>query len=81
VSGILPSFLRNAARKTIRVSTAVLTVVLLTPFFYLVFVPARIILVLRGIDPLDRKFPSGGTSCWVPRRWNPDPARHRRQFS
>ena len=33
-----------------------LTWILLVPFFYICFVPARLILAVRGKDPLTRKF-------------------------
>jgi hypothetical protein len=40
---------------------------LLVPFFYLCFVPGRVILTLRGRDPMDRRFPDAKPSFWEPR--------------
>ena len=44
-----------------------LTWLLLVPFFYIVFVPARFFLKLRGKDPLCRAFPTQEATYWVPR--------------
>lgn len=52
---------------------------LLTPFFYLCFFPGRIILKLKGIDPMDRKFPDDKDSFWIPRKPVPDLAQYRKQ--
>jgi hypothetical protein len=41
-----------------------LTHLLLIPFYLICFIPARFILKLRGIDPLDRAFPNPEASCW-----------------
>ncbi len=54
------------------VGTAV-TWILLTPFFYLVFVPGRVIMRLRGKDPLSLKFPTREPTYWVP--WKPSPTK------
>ncbi len=40
---------------------------LLAPFFYLCFLPARLILMLKGYDPLHRKCPSDEETYWTPR--------------
>lgn len=45
----------------------VLNWILLTPFFYLCFLPARLILMAKGKDPMTRKCPSSATTYWVPR--------------
>ena len=45
----------------------VLNWVLLTPFFYLCFLPARLILLAKGRDPMTRKCPSDETTFWIPR--------------
>jgi hypothetical protein len=42
-----------------------LTWLLMVPFFYLAFVPARLVLLLKGKDPLTRAFPSPGGTMWV----------------
>ncbi len=41
---------------------------LLTPFFYLCFAPGRLVLAIRGIDPMSRKFPDDSPSFWIPRQ-------------
>jgi hypothetical protein len=41
---------------------------LLVPFFYIVFGGARLILRLRGEDPMARGFPSAAPTCWEPHR-------------
>ncbi len=51
-----------------RLVGVVLAWVLLVPFFGLVFVPARLIIMLSGKDPLCRRFRSGQTTFWVPHR-------------
>ena len=49
------------------VSTA-LTWLIMVPVFFLVFVPGRVILVMRGIDPMCRRFPTDAPTYWVPRK-------------
>jgi len=44
-----------------------LTWLLLVPFFYIVFVPGRFFIKLRGKDPLCRAFPTDEPTYWVPR--------------
>ena len=58
-----------------------LTYLLLVPFFYLVFVPGRLVLALMGKDPMQREFPTKEASCWSPRRTKMDEAHYRKQFS
>jgi hypothetical protein len=48
------------------VSTGV-TWLLLVPFFYIVFVPGRLIHHITGKDPLCRRFPTANTTYWVRR--------------
>lgn len=43
------------------------TWVLLVPFFYLCFLPGRLILLARRKDPMARKFPTSEKTYWVPR--------------
>ena len=57
-----------------------LTWLLLAPFFYLCFVPARLLLRLRGKDPLQRRFPGREASYWTLRKPVTEPAQYRRQF-
>lgn len=52
---------------------------LLTPFFYLCFFPGRLILLARGIDPMDRAYPSDKPSFWIPRKPVADIAQYRKQ--
>lgn len=52
---------------------------LLAPFFYLCFVPGRLILKLQGIDPMDRTFPSESDSFWIPRKQITDMSQYRKQ--
>jgi hypothetical protein len=59
--------------------SAGLTWGLLVPFFYLCFVPARIIVSLSGKDPMDRRFPDGKPSFWVPRPPVPNLDQYRKQ--
>jgi hypothetical protein len=58
-----------------------LTYLLLVPFFYLVFVPGRLVMALLGKDPMKREFPAKEASCWSPRRTKMDEAHYRKQFS
>ncbi len=45
-----------------------LTWILLVPFFYIVFVPARALLILFHKDPLHLKFSPEASTYWTPRR-------------
>ena len=71
VSGTLipPLFnlLDGLVTATTRIVGGFFTWLLLVPFFCLVFVPARLILMLKGKDPMTRKCPSAETTYWVPR--------------
>lgn len=58
-----------------------LTYLLLVPFYFLVFVPARAVLALRGKDPMQRRFPAPEASCWTPKKTNPKLNHYRKQFS
>ena len=53
----------------------------LTPFYILCFVPGRLILAMRGRDPLRREFPAPGASCWEARGPHPQPDRYRKPFA
>jgi hypothetical protein len=61
------------------VGTAI-TWLLLVPMFYLVFVPGRLILRIRGIDPMCRKFPTDAPTYWVPRKPVVNLDEYKRQF-
>lgn len=69
---VFDAFERGVGRFAHGVGTAI-TWILLTPFFYLVFVPGRLFLALRGKDPLRLKFPSKEPTYWVP--WKPPPTK------
>ena len=56
-----------------------LTWILLVPFFYICFVPGRIIISLAGKDPLNLKFSSTAKTYWVPRIPVNDIARYGKQ--
>lgn len=57
-----------------------ITFLLLVPFFYLVFVPGRLLLALSGRDPLNRRFPSDEPSYWVKRAPGISPAHYKKQY-
>ncbi len=63
-----------------RVVGLVLTWIILLPMFYLVFVPGRLILMIRGIDPMCRKFPTDAPTYWVPRKPVGSVEEYKRQF-
>lgn len=53
---------------------------LLTPFYYLCFVPMHLGLVLKGKDPLHRQVPTDESTYWTPRKPVPNMAQYRKQF-
>lgn len=57
-----------------------MTWILLVPFYYLVFVPARLILLAAGRDPMKRRFPDKLESYWVAHRKAAGPDDYRKQF-
>lgn len=57
-----------------------LTAVLLTPFYYLVFFPGALLLRLQGRDPLHRPPLEPGRTGWIPRRQGPTPESYAHQF-
>lgn len=57
-----------------------LTWLLLVPFFYLFFVPGRLILRLQGKDPLHRQFPSPEKTCWTPHHRIGGVEQYRKQY-
>lgn len=58
----------------------VLTGLVLVPFFYLCFLPARLFLLATGKDPMHRQFPAPGQTLWRPRAPSPAEHRYHRQF-
>jgi len=80
-------FITPAAKGLIRLQKKVmkgigiiLTWLLLVPFFYLCFIPGRIILLISGKDPLNRKFPTTNESYWSPYKGSIEPGQCKRQF-
>lgn len=59
--------------------TVLLNWVLLVPFYFLCFLPGRILLKIRGIDPMDREFPSNKASFWIPHKPVTDMKQYRKQ--
>ncbi len=58
-----------------------MTWLLLCPFFYIVFAPVRLVLLLRGIDPMKRRFPSDESTYWVKQKKPPrGPEDYRKQY-
>jgi hypothetical protein len=57
-----------------------ISTILLTTFFFLVFVPGRLILLLARRDPMRRAFPGGDASFWIPYRPSGDPDHYRKQY-
>jgi len=62
-----------------RIAAVGMTWLLLVPFYYLCFVPGRIVMRLAGQDPLDRRFPAGRATSWVPHR-PAEAGRYRKQY-
>ncbi|MBN2441937.1 MAG: hypothetical protein JXJ04_11340 [Spirochaetales bacterium] len=84
---ILGLFIPPAKKGLIRIQEKVikwvgiiLTWLLLVPFYFLCFIPGRIILLLSGKDPLNRKFPDTGKSCWSPYSGSFDSEQCKRQY-
>ena len=53
---------------------------LLVPFYYLCFCPLRLGLILKGKDPLQRKFQADASTYWTPRKPIQDVGQYRKQF-
>jgi len=53
---------RAASRVTSAIGLAILVLV-----YGLIFVPGRLLLRVRKVDPMNRRFPGGGRSNWVER--------------
>lgn len=56
-----------------------MTWLLLVPFFYLCFVPARMIQELTGKDPLNLKFKANVSTYWIPRKPVTDLSQYEKQ--
>ena len=57
-----------------------LTWLVLVPFYFLVFVPARFFLMLRGRDPMERRFDEQASTYWVPPVSHRDPTAFHKQY-
>lgn len=57
--------LERLGQKLAHAVALALTWILLMPFFYLCFAPARLILMLMGKDPMQRHFEPNRSSYWV----------------
>lgn len=74
--GVLDKAVRTLARL---IGTA-MTWILLVPFYYLFFGIARLCLVVRGRDPMTRRWNNQQTSYWVARPPVTSPDYYRRQY-
>jgi len=63
-----------------RVVGAGLTYALLVPFFFLCFVPGRLILRTMGKDPLQREWNKERKTYWTDKQTQCDVERYKRQF-
>ena len=83
ISGFLAPGLYRALEKGFaalgHAAATALTWALLVPVYYLVFGTGRILLVLRGADPMRRRFPTREPSYWDEYHPDPDPKRYLRQ--
>ena len=59
---------------------ALLTYVLLVPFYYLFFLPVALLLRLQKRDPMQRRPRAAGLTYWIPRRLASTPESYQRQF-
>jgi hypothetical protein len=73
-------FMEKAQDVVIKAVSTLVTFLLLVPFYYLCFVPGRIVGLLLGKDPLERKFPTNETTYWHPYSGSIDPEHWKRQF-
>ena len=58
----------------------ILSWLLLTPIYYLIFTPIRIAHLTKKQDPLHRQFPAEEESCWTPVQENEISDLYRKQF-
>ena len=72
--------LERLGQKLAHVVAMALTWLLLMPFFYLCFAPARLILKLTGKDPMHRRFERNRNSYWVDHKPPPTPQPYTRQY-
>lgn len=67
-------------QRAARAAGIIMTWLLLVPFFYLCFLPARLILKISSRDPMRRKFPAPAPTCWTQRSGIAGVDRYNRQF-
>lgn len=84
LSGLLTPFLflkiEQGGRWLGKAAGIGLTWLLLTPMFYLVFFPGRLILMMTGKDPMARKFPTKAPTYWIARKPVGSPDEYKRQY-
>ncbi len=57
-----------------------ITYLLLVPFYYLCFFPRRLLLMLSGKDPMQRRWKTDSDSYWVDRQSHENIDNYRRQY-
>ena len=72
--------LERLGQKLAHAAALALTWILLMPFFYLCFAPARLILKLMGKDPMHRRFERNRSSYWVDHKPLAAPQPYTRQY-
>ena len=72
--------LERLGQKLAHAAALALTWILLMPFFYLCFAPARLILKLMGKDPMHRRFERKCSSYWVDHKPPATPQPYTRQY-
>jgi hypothetical protein len=72
--------LERLGQKLARLLALALTWILLMPFFYLCFAPARLILALMGKDPMQRRLERNRGSYWVDHNPPAVPRPYTRQY-
>lgn len=77
--GVLRGFEKTGVLLARGIGTG-LTWLLLVPFFYIVFGLGRLVLKLRGADPMRRVIDPECKSYWIPHRKLNIKARYQRQF-
>ena len=78
----VPPLYRGLERSVALLARAVgvcVTWLVLVPFFYLCFVPGKLLLLATRKDPLHRKFQSGEKTYWTPRKPS-QPKHYDRQY-
>jgi hypothetical protein len=58
----------------------ILSWLLLTPIYYLIFTPIRLVLFIKKQDPMHRQFPTEKKSYWIPVQEKETPDQYRKQF-